>query len=67
MSSAIAKAEGEINKILSDLEKETGDVIETIDLCRIDMTSVGDDRPKHGCSVKIETRRLPGNLWLGVK
>lgn len=65
--SAIAKAEGEINKILSGLETETGAVIESIDLCRIDMTSMGDDRPKHGISVKIETRRLPGNSWLGVK
>jgi len=63
MRQHIQEAERKINHILSDLEKRTDAVVESINLDKIDITQIQDTRPKFKTTVRIETCRIPGNDW----
>lgn len=59
----VQTAEKEINKILSQLEQSTGSVIESLQLERLEITTVDSDRAKYITTVVIFTARLPGHDW----
>lgn len=57
------KAELQIGAILSELEKETGDIVRRISLSEVEATSIHDTNRKMLMSVEIELERLPGHQW----
>lgn len=66
MSDPINTAEIAIARILSQFERETGDLVEGVRLDRMDITRTDDRHPRHGIHVVLEVRRRPGHEWLGV-
>lgn len=61
--SAVNNAQAAINKVLAELEIETGAMVESISLDRIDHTCLSDDRQRFVTSVVIELKRQPGHDW----
>jgi hypothetical protein len=61
--SPISEAERQIAKILCALEKDTGQVVESVNINDIEITSIGDDRQQFQRSISIEVKRLPGTHW----
>lgn len=59
----LGKAEQEINRILHQLEVDTGQIVDSIGLSDIDVTTIDDDRPQWLRCVRIELKRLPGTRW----
>lgn len=63
MSNPFLDAEQKIAGILKALEIETGEVIESIELAGIEVTTIGDDRRMFQQQVHIFSHRLPGHCW----
>ena len=61
--SKVTEAEKSIAKILRDIELETGCLVKSIELDKIDITQIQDERPQHMMHVHIELERLPGHKW----
>lgn len=59
----LLEAEKQIAHILAKLEKETSQIVDSVEINKIDVTCFEDDRPRHKCAVRIITHRLPGNGW----
>lgn len=59
----INEATREITRILADLERKTGMVVDSLSLYDLDITSIEDDRPQLSRSVLLEMKRLPGTRW----
>lgn len=53
----------EINRILQQLEKSTGSIVEDLSLRRIDVTSVSDNREVLQTTAMIELKRMPSQNW----
>ena len=60
---AITIIEQSIARILSDMEKTTGQLVDSLELVDIDVTTASDDRPQILRTVRIELKRLPGTKW----
>ena len=60
---AIHRAEAEIARVLADLERETGSLVETLDLEDLDVTQLGNDRQQVLRRPVIRMRRMPGSEW----
>ena len=60
---ALKNAQRAVAKILCDLENETGQVVERLDLHDIDVTTMGDETSQLLRSVRIELKRKPGTQW----
>jgi hypothetical protein len=59
----INAAEIKIATILRDLEASTGQLVETIKIENLDVTTRNDTRQEWMRSVHIELKRLPGTKW----
>lgn len=59
----VKKAEQQIAKILSELERETGDLVENVEIVSADSTTMSDTRPQHECWIQITMQRIPGRRW----
>ncbi len=42
----VAKVQGDISRILLDLEKQIGREISSAEICKLDVTSISDDKQK---------------------
>lgn len=49
----VAKVQGDIDKMLNDLERQIGRKIERAELSTIDVTMISDDRPRYIRSFQI--------------
>lgn len=56
----VKEAEEQIAKTLSQLELDTGNLIESISVKDVEVTMMGDDRMNLIRKVQIEMFRLPG-------
>lgn len=59
----INEAEAKISEILRQLEIDSDCVVESIGCSAIDVTVLGDDRPRFKMKVEIELQRKPGRNW----
>jgi len=59
----IEQAQREINEILANLESETGSVVKSLGLSKIDSTSYFDHAPRYEVTSVIELERLPSQSW----
>lgn len=59
----ISAAEVEIAKIIAKLEADTGMILRSIETPSIEVTTIGDIRPKFLKRVVLEMERLPGSQW----
>lgn len=59
----ITEAERKIAAILKQLEVDTGNVVDTVELEDMEATTMGSDRREYVRKVVITTHRLPGNHW----
>lgn len=66
MDAAITRATRAINQALSQLEKETGQVVDSIQLSSVDVTRLDSTRQMLSRSVRIELKPLPGSQWEGI-
>jgi len=57
------KAIKEINKILCQLEKDSGQIVQDLAINRLDVTGMNDRQGKVLATVEILLRRLPGQNW----
>jgi hypothetical protein len=57
------EAERAIASILSDLETSSGQIVESIKIDDLDITSMKDSRPEWIRKVCIELKRQPGTKW----
>lgn len=55
--------EGQIAHLLSQLERNTGQLVVGLSLNSIEVTNMHDERPVHQMKVCIELERLPGHQW----
>lgn len=60
---SIEQAQREINEILANLESETGSVVKSLGLSKIDATSYFDHAPRYEVTSVIELERLPSQSW----
>ena len=58
-----AEATRRINAILAELEAATGTVVESLELERIDITTLSNPVAEYATSIRIELRRQPGHTW----
>ena len=63
MAYDISKAELEIAKILEEVERETGSVVESVFLDDIEVTTIESTRQELARRVRLEVKRLPGTNW----
>lgn len=61
---SVVDAQKMITKILRDLEKSTGQLVESICLTGINVTSIEDAAPKYFRSVSVELKPVPGHDWM---
>lgn len=61
----VTKAERAIDAILSQLERDTGECVQSVEIIRTDITKLGDERKKHMAGTFITMFRTPGNEWAG--
>lgn len=59
----IEEAQRHINQILADLEADTGSVVKTLSLNKIEVTSYFDASAKYEVTSVIELERLPSQSW----
>ena len=57
------EATKQINAILRDLERATGQHVEGITLRRLDVTRLESVNVQHAVTVEIDLVRLPGSEW----
>jgi hypothetical protein len=59
----IEEAQRQINQILADLEADTGSVVKTLTLNKIEVTSYFDTSVRYEVTSVIELERLPSQNW----
>lgn len=59
----IEEAQRQINQVLADLEADTGSVVKTLSLNKIEVTSYFDASAKYEVTSVIELERLPNRSW----
>lgn len=59
----IEEAQRQINQILADLESDTGSVVKTLSLHKIETTSYMDSSARFEVTSVIELERLPSQSW----
>lgn len=59
----ITQAERDIGRILARLEKDTGNVVESIEKIQIETTRMDSDRSQFARRVRIEMYTVPGSDW----
>jgi hypothetical protein len=57
------QAEGAIARILQQLETDSGEVVDRVEMVDVEVTRLEDTRPQMWREVSIKTRRLPGHQW----
>jgi hypothetical protein len=62
-SEKVDQAQSEIERILGNLERSTNCVVESIDICAIDVTTMGDTARRVLRHVQIQLRDPPGYGW----
>lgn len=56
-------AEVAIAGILRDLEADTGQLVESLELQTVEVTSIDDVRQHYQMGIRIGLKRLPGHDW----
>lgn len=59
----VYEAQKAINKILSELEKDTGCIVIEVTLQEIEVTSSSDQRRLMNKTVIVDIERTPGSDW----
>lgn len=59
----IRVAETAINQVLKNLEMGTGQLVDRLELVKIDTTRMMDDRQRLNIGVRIHLIRSPGHDW----
>lgn len=59
----IEEAQRQINQILADLESDTGSVVKSLGLSKIETTSYFDTSARFEVTSVIELERLPSQSW----
>lgn len=59
----VYEAQKAINKILAQLEKDTGYIVTDITLQEIEVTALGDQRSVMNKTVIVDIERTPGSDW----
>jgi len=59
----VKRASKQIAEVLSGLEAQTGQIVTSLSVERVEVTNIQDAAPRYLCSVRIELQRLPGHDW----
>ena len=59
----VNEAQRQINLILRQLEQDTGSVVKSIELQRLEVTCYGDPSPRFSVTSVVELERLPSQQW----
>jgi hypothetical protein len=60
----ICEAERQINCVLEQLERDTGQMVEALSLRDVDITTIADDGTQLLRSAAVVLKRLPGSRWM---
>lgn len=65
ITTRLSIAQSEIAAAMARLEADTGQLVESIDLERIEVTGLSDPQPRFAIRPVITLKRLPGHDWQG--
>lgn len=63
MDAVVIESVRKINTILEQLEKDTGCIVERLELLDVDVTNMGDSRQQLQRTVRIDLKPQPGTHW----
>lgn len=61
-------AERAINEALAQLERDTGQIVDGLEILDVDISTIADTAPRLLRTVRVRLKPMPGSLWMeGVK